>query len=82
MVLGLVYVISRLVRSHGRVALQDSVLDLLDGDWLVLPVHQPVSGQLGDQRQLVLPVLLPHWREVCLRGRRPRTHCASINSAT
>ena len=26
----MVYVISRLVRSHGRVALQDSVLDLLD----------------------------------------------------
>ena len=31
--------------QRGAVALQDSVLDLLDGDWLVLAVHKPVPGQ-------------------------------------
>ena len=33
--------------QRGAVALQDPVLDLLDGDWLVLPVRQPVTGQSG-----------------------------------
>ena len=31
--------------QRGAVALQDSVLNLLDGDWLVLAVHKPVPGQ-------------------------------------